>query len=81
MCWPSLRLQICGSGLADITAWTSNNADGFMWNAITHPCPNFNGDFTKPYLKKGVSNYTQLLYMDTIIDPCPNPDGGLANLC
>ena len=82
MCWSSRCLQmICGSDLAGITAWTSNNTEGFMWNAITHPCHNFNGDFTKPYLKKSMSNYIPPLYVDTIIYPCPDTDSGLAYLC
>ena len=39
--------------LPQIKTWMINHIDGFVWDVITHPCPNFNGGLTKPPLKLG----------------------------
>ena len=30
----------------EIIAWISNDIHGFMWEIVTHPCPNFNGSLS-----------------------------------
>ena len=37
----------------DIKAWISNQIQCFMWDVITHLCPNFNGGLGTPPLKLG----------------------------
>ena len=58
-----------------IRAWISNYISGFVWDLITHPCPNFNE------VRAWMSNQIPLFYMDVISHPCPNPNADLANLC
>ena len=47
-------------GYTKIKKWFSNYFHGFIWDVITHPCPNFNGGLIKPPLKLGacMSNYS-----------------------
>ena len=45
-----------------------------MWDAITHPCPNF------IEVRAWMSNYISPFDKDVIIIPCPNADAGLAYL-
>ena len=39
--------------LSRIKAWISNYIPSFVWDVITHPCPNFNGSLAKLPLKLG----------------------------
>ena len=45
-----------------------------MWDAITHPCPNFNGGLFKPPLKlaHGLVITSPTIYVKTIAYPCLN---------
>ena len=42
---------ISGSQLTEITAWINNHIHCYLWDAIHHPCPNFEGGMTKSSLK------------------------------
>ena len=42
--------------LIKVKTWTSNYIYSFLWNVITHPCPNFDGSLTKPLLSYGMNN-------------------------
>ena len=39
--------------LTETKAWISNHIHCFLWNVITHPSLNFNGNLAKPPLKLG----------------------------
>ena len=44
-----------------LKTWTRNYIHCFLYDVITHPCPNFNGGLTKPPLKLQYGfNYIQL---------------------
>ena len=60
-CWKfneqQVEFLIFAPKLTEIRAWISDYTNGFMWDVITHPCPNFNGALSKPSLELGVRNY------------------------
>ena len=48
-----------------IRAHISNNTHGYMWEVITHPCPNFTGGLDK--VRAWISNYNPTFYVYVII--------------
>ena len=59
-----------------------NPIHDFMWDVITHPCPNFNSSLIKLLLKLGNGwVITSHLYVDIIVYPCPYLDVCFGNLC
>ena len=53
----------------------SNHIYSFIWNVITHPCPNFNGSLTKSPLKlRHVWVITSHFYVGVITCPYHYPD-------
>ena len=60
--------------LIEIMACISNHTNRFMWDIITHPCPNFVD------VRPGSSNCIPLFYVDVITHLCSNPDADLTNL-
>ena len=73
LCWRAG--PFCYHRLSKIRTWISNYIHGLMWDAITHPCPNFKE------VRAWMNNYISPLYKDVIIYPWPNADAGLAYLC
>ena len=40
-------------GLTSIRTWICNYFNGFLWDVITHPCPNLNEGLTRPITVEG----------------------------
>ena len=61
---------LCKHRLTGICAWISNHVKYFLWDAIAHSFPNFNGGLINRRWSSGwMSNHIPLLYMDVINDP------------
>ena len=52
--------------------WISNYIHIWIWDVITHPCPNFNGSLTAIEVRVWMSNYIPHIIMDVITYPCHN---------
>ena len=59
----------------DVASWISNYIYTFMWDVITHPCPNFNGSLANPpqKLDHGWAIISHNFKWDVITHPCHVP--------
>ena len=69
---PPLLIEMCliGSGIYMYRVWMSNYIHLKPWDAITHQCPNFNGDLVSSRWS-WLSNYIPYIAMNVITMPCP----------
>ena len=59
LCQNKTLLLLCETGIG---TWVSNHIHFVVWSVITHTCPNFNGDWTKPPLKLSSNRYIWTRY-------------------
>ena len=64
--------------LREILAWINNHIHIFMWNAITHWCPNFNCGLVE--VRAWMGNYISSIYEDAVAYPYPHRTVGQAKL-
>ena len=68
-----------GSSFVWLYKGHGQNIHRFLWNAITHSCPNFNGGLHQPLLKIGhdMGDYIPAFYADVITYIYPTLSAGL----
>ena len=67
--------------LTDIRTWISNYIHHFIWDVITHPCPNFNSSSKHCWSWAWMYNYIPWIYVDLITYPCLKFNASLSKKC